>query len=136
MNLPAGADRRSSRAPIDRPATGSLTTFPAVRHLYDAAVVLYTCSLEKAAGGLPAPLAHPCGRAAKALDDAGHQYEIKQVKGGSLRFWTWPSRAKDRAEVERLSGQRGVPILVLDNGEVISGSGDIASWARTNEAVA
>jgi hypothetical protein len=85
-------------------------------------VVLYTCSLEKAGGGLPALLAHPCGRAAKALDDAGHQYEIKQVKGGSLRFWTWPSRAKDRAEVERLSGQRGVPILVLGNGEVISGT--------------
>jgi hypothetical protein len=97
------------------------------------AVVLYTCSLEKAAGGVPAPLAHPCGRAAKALDNAGHQYEIKQVKGGSLRFWTWPSRATDRAEVEQLSGQRGVPILVLDGGEVIAGSGHIVSWARANE---
>ena len=99
------------------------------------AVVLYTCSLEKAAGGVPAPLAHPCGRAAKALDDAGHQYEIKQVKGGSLRFWTWPSRAQDRAEVEQLSGQRGVPILVLDSGEVIAGTGQIVSWARANEPV-
>jgi hypothetical protein len=82
----------------------------------------------------PVPLAHPCGRAAKALDDTGHQYEIKQVKGGSFQFWTWPSRAKDRAEVEQLSRQRGVPILVLDNGEVIAGSGDIVSWARANEA--
>ena len=97
------------------------------------AVVLYTCSLEKAAGGLPVPLAHPCGRAAKALDDSGHPYEIKQVKGGSFKFWTWPSRAKDRAEVEQLSGQRGVPILVLDNGEVIAGSGHIVSWARASE---
>jgi hypothetical protein len=35
--------------------------------------------------------------------------------------------------VEQLSGQRGVPILVLDSGEVIAGSGHIASWARTNE---
>jgi glutathione S-transferase len=93
-------------------------------------VILYTCSLEKAAGGLPAPLAHPCGRAAKALDEAGHSYEIEQVNGGTLKLWTWPSRARDRAEVERLSGQRAVPILVLDDGEVITGSAQIVSWAR------
>jgi len=97
-------------------------------------VVLYTCAFEKAAGGLPAPLAHPCGRAAKALDDAGQRYEIKQVKGGSFMFWTWPSRAQDRAEVGQLSGQRGVPVLVRDDGEVIAGSGHIVSWARANEA--
>jgi glutathione S-transferase len=97
-------------------------------------VTLYTCSLEKAAGGFPGPLAHPCGRAAKALDEAGHGYDIKTVKGGSLRVWTLPARARDRAEVEQLSGQRGVPILVLDDGEVISGSGQIVSWARANPA--
>jgi glutathione S-transferase len=97
-----------------------------------AAVVLYTCWQGKSFGGLPGPIAHPCGRAAKALDDAGHTYDMKQVKGGSLMFWTWPSRAKDRAEVEKLSGQRGVPILVLDDGDVISGSGDIVRWAQAN----
>ena len=96
-------------------------------------VILYTCSLEKFAGSPTPPLAHPCGRAAKALDEAGHTYEINRVKGGSLRPWTWPSRARDRAEVEQLSGQRAVPILVLDNGEVIAGSGQIVSWARANE---
>ncbi len=99
-------------------------------------MILYTCSMQKAAGGLPASLAHPCGRAAKALDDAGHGYEIKTVKGGSLRPWTWPSRARDRAEVEQLSGQRAVPILVLDGGEVISGTGEIVDWARVNPAAA
>jgi glutathione S-transferase len=99
-------------------------------------VVLYTCSLQKAAGGLPAPLAHPCGRAAKALDDNGHSYEIKTVKGGTLRVWTWPSRGRDRAEVEELSGQRSVPILVLDSGEVVSGSGHIVDWALTNQPAA
>ena len=93
-------------------------------------MILYTCSLEKLGGSPPPPFAHPCGRAAKALDDAGHSYEIKRVKGGSLRPWTWPSRGHDRAEVERLSGQRAVPILVLDTGEVIAGSGNIVSWAR------
>jgi glutathione S-transferase len=95
-------------------------------------VVLYTCADGKAFGGLPAPIAHPCGRAAKALDDAGHAYELKQVKGGVMKVWTLPNRARDRAEIERLSGQRAVPILVLDDGEVVTGSGAIVSWAKEN----
>ena len=92
-------------------------------------MVLYTCGFKKTAGDLPAAIAHPCGRAAKALDDAGHDYELKTVGGYRLMPWTWVSRGSDRAEVERLSGQRQVPILVLDDGEVISGSGRIARWA-------
>ena len=95
-------------------------------------MVLYTCTDGKAFGGLPGPIAHPCGRAAKALDDAGHSYECKKVNGGTLKFWTWPNRARDRAEIERLSGQRAVPILVLDDGKVIAGSGVIVRWAREN----
>lgn len=93
-------------------------------------MVLYMCPVGKSFGGVPGPLAHPCGRAAKALDDAGQTYESKQVEGGSLKFWTWPSRARDRAEIEQLSGQRSVPILVLDDGEVVKGSGAIVHWAR------
>jgi glutathione S-transferase len=95
-------------------------------------VILYTCSDGKSFGGMPGPLAHPCGKAAKALDDAGHGYEWRKVKGGTLKFWTWPSRAHDRAEVEHLSGQRSVPILVLDDGNVICGSSEIAQWAQDN----
>ena len=90
-----------------------------------SAMRLYVCSLEKAG----APL-HPCAKAAKALDGSGVSYELKRVKGGSLRPWTWPSRGRDRAEVEQLSGQRSVPILVLDDGEVVTGSGEIVQWAR------
>ncbi len=99
-------------------------------------MTLYTCSSGKAGGSLPSPFAHPCGRAAKALDDAGHSYQIEQVKGGTLMVWTWPSRARDRAEIEQLSGQRAVPILVLDSGEVVTGSGPIVSWARANAPAA
>jgi glutathione S-transferase len=95
-------------------------------------VVLYTCSEGKSLGGLPAPIAHPCGRAAKALDEAGHSYEWEKVKGGTLKLWTWPNRARDRAEIERLSGQRGVPILVLDGGHVVVGSGEIVDWAKSH----
>ena len=93
-------------------------------------MILYTCELEKSFGGLPGPIAHPCGRAAKALDDAGLDYEVRTVKGGTFKLWTLPKRAEDRAEVEKLSGQRAVPILVLDDGEVVSGSGRIVDWAR------
>jgi glutathione S-transferase len=91
-------------------------------------VILYTCDAGKSAAAL-----HPCGKAAKALDDAGCAYEYRQVKGGSLKLWTWLTRARDRAEIERLSGQRSVPILVLDGGEVITGSGSIARWAREHQ---
>lgn len=96
-------------------------------------MVLYTCEMGTSLGNL-GPLSHPCGRAANALDDAGHAYEQRQVKGGTFKVWTWPARARDRAEVERLSGQRSVPILVLDDGTVIAGSGKIAAWARETPA--
>ncbi len=102
-------------------------------------MVLYTCGDGKAFGELPGPLdnfAHPCGKAAVALDKAGHTYELKKVKGGTLKLWTLPSRAKDRAEIEELSGQRSVPILVLDDGSVIRGSGGIVTWAREHAPTA
>jgi glutathione S-transferase len=67
-----------------------------------------------------------------ALDKAGHTYEWRKVKGGSLKFWTWSTRTQDRAEVKRLSGQSSVPILVLDDGGVITGSGAIVDWAQAN----
>ena len=94
------------------------------------AVILYTCEMGKVAGGLPAPLAHPCGRAAKALDDAGLSYGHRMVPGGKFKLWKLPKRASDRAEIERLSGQRDVPILVLDDDSVVTGSGSIVAWAR------
>jgi glutaredoxin 2 len=45
-----------------------------------------------------------------------------------------PNRARDRAEVEQLSGQRAVPILMLDDGSAIVGSGSIVEWAKANPA--
>jgi glutathione S-transferase len=99
-------------------------------------MILYTCEVGKKHGDLPALIAHPCGRAAKALDDAGLTYEHRTVKGGTLKLWTLPSRASDRAEIERLSGQRAVPILVRDDGEVLTGSGSIVAWAEGQSPVA
>jgi glutathione S-transferase len=89
-------------------------------------MILYTCGQKKRGGSL----GHPCGKAAKALDRAGYEYEIKVVGGYRLALWTRPSRDEDRAEVKKLSGTNEVPILILDDGQVISGSGTIARWAR------
>jgi glutathione S-transferase len=89
-------------------------------------VILYTCGQKKWGPGF----AHPCARAAKALDAAGYRYELRTVGGSRLAPWTWSGRDDERAEVKELSGTNEVPILVLDDGEVVSGSGAIAGWAK------
>jgi glutathione S-transferase len=89
-------------------------------------MILYTCGKKKAGPGL----LHPCAKAGKALDEAGYEYEIETVDGYRAMPWTWGSRKADRAEVRELSGTDEVPILVLDNGEVISDSSAIARWAK------
>ncbi len=93
-------------------------------------MVLYTCGQKKVGPGF----AHPCAKAGKALDAAGYEYELKTVGGYRLAFWTWGSRGDDRTEVKKLSGTNEVPILILDDGEVISGSSTIARWAKEHPA--
>jgi glutathione S-transferase len=94
-------------------------------------MTLYTCPWQRRSSGW-----HPCGVAAKALDAAGHRYEIRVVRGQLSMPWTWISRRRDRAEVRALSGQNGVPVLVLDDGEAIAGSARIAAWAAEHPASA
>jgi glutathione S-transferase len=89
---------------------------------------LYTCGQKGKAGSLPGPTAHPCGRAIKALDDAGYDYELEVVPGYRLLPWTRGGDA--RTEIRDLTGQDNVPVLVLDDSTVITGSGRIAIWAR------
>ena len=89
-------------------------------------MVLYTCGQKTRGPGFT----HPCAKAGQALNEAGYEYEIKTVGGYRLAPWTWGKRGNDRAEVKKLSGTNEVPILVLDNGEVVSGSGGIARWAK------
>jgi len=89
---------------------------------------LYTCRYKSV--DVPGPISlHPCAKAMKALTDAGHDYELKAVDGLKSLPWTVKS---SRAEIERLSGQKLVPILVLDDETVIAGSGRIVSWAKQN----
>jgi hypothetical protein len=79
----------------------------------------------------PRPGGHPCRNAHDALTDAGWTPDVEKVYGlGILGDALNPSRRK----VRRVSGQNMVPVLVTDEEEVISGSDEIATWARNNPA--
>ncbi len=91
-------------------------------------MILYTCGQEKK----HASIGHPCGRAAGALDDAGYEYEIRAMPGYRLAPWTWGERKRGRKEVEELTGQVNVPVLVLDEGKSVVGSGEIVKWAKAH----
>jgi hypothetical protein len=93
-------------------------------------VILYTCGQKDK----HAAIGHPCGRAAKALDEAGYEYEIRDLPGYRLAPWTWGERRRDRREVEELTGQVNLPVLVLDEGKTVVGSGKIMDWAKAHPA--
>ena len=74
---------------------------------------------------------HVCGEAYHSLVDAGHQPEVVKAYGlGPLPAWM--NRSKGRREVRKLTGQQWVPVLVTDDGTVISGSRKIIDWAAVN----
>ncbi len=76
------------------------------------------------------PGAHPCKRAYDALKEAGYTPVV--VRSYGLSFL--PDLTKGRKEAKRLTGESYVPVLVLDNGQVIADSANIASWAQANPA--
>jgi hypothetical protein len=83
----------------------------------------------------PRPGGHPCRNAHEALREAG--YEPKMVKSYGLGLLPKVfNMTKGRQEVERLTGNRMVPTLVLDDGNVIDGSRKIVAWARAHPAAA
>ncbi|HEY8639538.1 MAG TPA: glutathione S-transferase N-terminal domain-containing protein [Solirubrobacterales bacterium] len=68
------------------------------------AVKLHRCSTMWLKVGV-----HPCWKVQKALDDAGVEYEVVQH----------PVRRGKRDEFEKLSGQRVLPAIELEDGTVI-----------------
>jgi hypothetical protein len=76
------------------------------------------------------PSAHPCKRAYDALKEAGHSPDV--VKSYGLA--SLPDISSARKEVKRLTGESYVPVLVLDDGEVITDSKNIEAWAQENRA--
>jgi hypothetical protein len=97
-------------------------------------VKLYVCW-----GTFPVPLrpgGHPCGNAYQALRDAGHDPEVVKVQGLGIGPKFMQLTTEGRREVEEISGQRMVPVLVTDDGEVITESKRIVEWAKSHPATA
>ena len=81
----------------------------------------------------PRPRGHPCGNAYRALRRGGHGPQVVRSYGLGMLPKIF-NLTSGRREVERLTGNRRVPTLVLDDGTVIDGSGEIAEWAAANPA--
>ena len=65
---------------------------------------------------------------------AGHDPEVVKVRGLGIGPRFMHLMTEGRKEVEELTGQRAVPVLVTDEGEVISDSHRIVEWAEANPA--
>lgn len=83
----------------------------------------------------PRPGGHPCGNAHKALREAGYEPEVVRTHGWGVLPKAL-NQTRGRQEVERLTGNRWVPTLVLDDGTVVDGSHEIIDWAKAHPAAA
>lgn len=83
----------------------------------------------------PRPGGHPCANAYKALRGAGHEPEVIKVHGSGIGPKALHWVTDGRREVERISGQRTVPVLVTNDGEVVTESKRIVEWAQAHPAV-
>jgi hypothetical protein len=81
----------------------------------------------------PRPGGHPCGNAYRALTRAGHRPEVIKSYGLGMLPEVF-NRTSGRREVKRLTGNRMVPTLELDDGTVLDGSQEIVAWANANSA--
>ncbi len=94
---------------------------------------LYVCyGTFKAA---PRPGGHPCGQAYHALKDAGHDPEVIKAYG-LAGLPSFLNATSGRKAVKELTGSFTVPVLVADDGEVVSDSKKIIAWAKAHPASA
>ena len=84
----------------------------------------------------PRPGGHPCGNAHRALREAGHEPEVIRSYGLATLPDGIFNRTSGRREAKRLTGKATVPVLVTDDGEVVSESERIVAWAREHPAAA
>ena len=80
----------------------------------------------------PRPGNHPCRNAHEALRDAGYEPEVIRVHGLGVGPIKWMTEG--RREVEELTGQQAVPVLITDSGEAIHDSRRIIEWAEAHPA--
>ena len=70
----------------------------------------------------------------QALRMAGHDPEVVKVRGLGIGPRFLHLMTDGRREVERISGQRAVPVLVTDDDRVVTDSARIIEWAEANPA--
>ena len=80
------------------------------------------------------PHGHPCHNAYQALRMAGYDPEVVKVRGLGIGPRFLHVMTPGRREVEELSGQRAVPVMVTDGGQVVADSRRIIEWAEANPA--
>ena len=82
----------------------------------------------------PRPGGHPCANAYNAVREAGYDPEVVKVHGLGIGPKFLNVMTDGRREVEKLTGQREVPVLVTDSGEIVQDSREIAAWAEAHPA--
>jgi hypothetical protein len=78
---------------------------------------------------------HPCGIAYEAVREAGWDPEVVKAYGW-VKLPQALNMTPGRKQVRELTGGDEVPVLVLDDGEVVAGSAEIVAWAKANPAAA
>jgi|SRR3954447_5022365 hypothetical protein len=85
-------------------------------------------------GTMPIPIVgHPCHDAYSSLRAAGHDPEV-------IRSYGWDTlpdvfnQAEGRKLAREITGKSTVPLLQLDDGEVIFDSKNITTWAEQHPA--
>lgn len=81
----------------------------------------------------PRPGGHPCRRAYHALRDAGHEPELIKSYGLAVLPDVF-NKTSGRRQAKELTGKYEVPVLVTDDGEVVSDSRKIEAWAQQHPA--
>jgi glutathione S-transferase len=79
----------------------------------------------------PRPGGHPCGNAYRALREAGHDPEVVKSYGWTI-LPDFMNPTRGRREVKELTGKDTVPVLITDDGEVITESRVIMDWAKSH----
>ena len=80
------------------------------------------------------PGGHPCRNAYNALREAGWNPDVIRSYGLTILPDTPFNQTEGRQEAKRLTGKSTVPVLVTDDGEVVSDSKNIVAWAEDNPA--
>ena len=90
-------------------------------------MILYVCY------GTYAPSRHPCGMAAKALEDAGYEPDVRRAYGWKV-LPDALNLSEGRKEAKRRTGKTDVPLMILDDDTTVAGAKEIVAWAKANPA--